>query len=71
MEDDRRWELLMTGINACIPEDKMEGVEEEREYLNKGVWKVLGALGVAQLVGNTITLGIAFVVHLIASGGLR
>jgi len=70
MEDDLRWELLMTGIDACIPEDKKEGVEKEREYLNKGVWKVLGAFSAAQLIGNTITLGIAFVVHLIASGGL-
>lgn len=70
MEDDRRWELLMTAVKACVPEDRREEVEAEQKYLSKGMWKVLGTLNVANVMANTGILGIAFVVHVIASGAL-
>ena len=64
---DRRTKSLMTAIEACIPEDRRESVREELESQSKEIWTDLGALMFGRVFGVTVTLGIAFIVHVLAS----
>jgi hypothetical protein len=64
---DRRTKTLMTAIEACIPEDHRQLVREELERQNNEIWIDLGALMFGRAFGVTVTLGIAFIVHVLAS----
>jgi hypothetical protein len=64
---DRRTKSLMTAIEACIPEDRREFVREELESQSKEIWLDVGAMIFGRAFGNTVALGVGFIVHALAS----
>ena len=66
-DGDRRTKSLMTAIEACIPEDRKEFVREELESQRKEIWIDMGGMIIGVAVGNTVALGVGFIVHVLAS----
>lgn len=64
---DRRTKSLMTAIEACIPDDRREFVREELESQSKEIWIEVGAAIFGRAFGNTVALGVGFIVHVLAS----
>lgn len=65
--EDHRWKGLMTAVEACIPPDRMEEVKEEISNQQSEMWWGIGSSIFARAFGNTVALGIGFVVHILAS----
>ncbi len=66
-EEDNRWISLMSVLELCIPEEKQQALKDLRETeadldLLKAFWLVS-----AQVAGNTFTLTLGFILHLIVS----
>jgi hypothetical protein len=65
--EDQRWNSALIMIDACVPEDRKQYVKEELEDLKPQMWFEIGSALFGRIVGTTLTLGIAFVVHILAS----
>jgi hypothetical protein len=61
--DDFKWKTLFTTIEFCIPDDKREEALETINGLQENVWiEVVGHIS-GQIVVNTITLVLGFILH--------
>jgi hypothetical protein len=67
LADEQEQEALTTMLEACVPQDRKEYVKEQLESQAKSIWKLMGVSLFSQMVGNTIALGIGFVVHVFAA----
>ena len=65
--DERRWKALMIAIDACIPPDQKENVKHELEEVKGELWIDIGVGLFGQVLGNSLTLGIGFLIHTFAS----
>ncbi len=66
-ENERQWKRVMTAIDACIPEDRRDSVMEELKSQSSEIWINLGLVIFSSALGNTLSLGIGFIVHILAS----
>lgn len=62
---ERRWNMVFSILNACVPEHKMEDVKEEVRSETEGIWSDVGVMIFGRVVTNSLTLGLAFGVHLL------
>ena len=62
----RRWNSLFIILNACVPEHKMEEVKEEVSTETKSIWSDVGMMIGGRVVAASVTLGLGFVVHMLA-----
>ncbi|HLZ52113.1 MAG TPA: hypothetical protein VKP61_15305 [Candidatus Acidoferrum sp.] len=63
--DERRWNILLIVLDACIPEHKAKDVREETRSEAEGIWSDIRLLLFSRVVGSSLTLGLGFVVHLL------
>ncbi len=54
-------------IDACIPEDRKEFVKEQLEDQKQNIWIEVASVLFGRVFGNAMTLGVGFVVHILAS----
>lgn len=66
LADEQKQEALTTMLEACVP-DRKEYVREQLESQAKSIWTLMGVSLFSQMVGNTIALGIGFLVHTLAA----
>jgi|SRR5579864_1305878 len=59
----KRWDLLFSVLEYCIPEKKIETVRELIKEKTEGVWAELAGLVFGQAVGITVTLGLGWTAH--------
>jgi hypothetical protein len=67
LDDDRRFSRLAIMLDACIPDTMRDYVKDELEEQKSNIWLDAGTALFGKVTGNTITLGVAFVVHILAS----
>lgn len=62
-DENQQFKALATALDACIPEEKREWVNEQLDTQTKFVWLEAGSAAFGRLVGTTFTLLVAWVVH--------
>jgi len=62
--DEKRWEVLMTTLEHCVPEDKKAELKEELKHYGDTVSEMWGAVG-GQFIGNAVVLFFGFIIHLL------
>lgn len=62
-----RFKVITTVLDACVPDEKKEDVKSELDEMEKQVWWDMGLKVFGQVFANSVTLGIGFVVHLLAA----
>jgi hypothetical protein len=67
IQEENRYKVITTVLDACVPIDKRAEVMEQVEELEKQIWWDLGWKIFGQVIGNTFTLGLGFVVHAFTS----
>ena len=60
---EQRWKVILAGLDVCVLESRREELNETIKNLNEEIWGQLGAKIFGRLVGNTITLILAWVVQ--------
>lgn len=63
---ERRWTMLFIVLDACVPEHKMEDLKEYVRVEKEGIWADVGLMIFGKVITNSLTLGLGFVVHLLA-----
>ncbi len=63
IEEAQRFKILTTALDACVRDDRRDELKEQLDDLNKQIWWDAGWKVFGQLVGNTLTLGLGFLVH--------
>ena len=66
-QDELRHKIVAVMLDACIPADKQEQVIEELKRFEEEIWWRAGFKMFGQITTNSLTLGIGFVVHVLAS----
>jgi hypothetical protein len=62
--DVHPWYKTVTArLEACVPDDKLEFVNQQIKEQKKQIWVELGALTFGKAVGNTFTFVIGWAVH--------
>ena len=59
--------IVAVMLDACIPLEKRQEVTEQLAEFNEQQWSEGGWMVIGQIVANTITLALGFVVHALAS----
>jgi hypothetical protein len=67
MWQEHRHAILARMLLACVPSEKMHDVMAELKEHEKSIWSKVKWHIFGQFAGSTITLGIGFVVHMVAS----
>lgn len=67
IETEVRENIVDVMLDACVPDDRREEVREKLKELTERIWYDAGWKVFGQIIGNSITLGIGFVVHGFAS----
>jgi hypothetical protein len=62
---ERRWNMVFSILNACVPEHKMEDLKEEVHSETEGIWSDVGWMIFNRVISRSLTLGIGFAVHLL------
>jgi hypothetical protein len=67
--DNKRWKILLSAVELCVPEEKQAALKEMVEFETEGFSTTLDIFGMifGKLVGNTVTLGLGFALHLFIS----
>lgn len=63
--EEKRWRLLYIVLEACVPEHKMQEVKDALSNEKQQVWFDTGLHVLGVVFSRTLTLGFAFVVHLL------
>ena len=63
-EEERRWAVLMTTLQRCVPEEQREALKEELKDLGDDIGALWGTIG-GEVVGSTIVLCFGFLIHLL------
>ena len=61
-----RWKGAMTMFDACVPEHKRETLGEALKEQEEGAWTDLGGLIFGRAFGLTTTLGLGWIIHMLA-----
>lgn len=67
IDAEHRDKIVAVMLDACVPDVKREQVKEQLQEFTEQIWHAAGWKVFGQIVGNSITLGIGFVVHVLAS----
>jgi hypothetical protein len=67
IETESRHKVLLVVLDGCVPDHKRQQVNEELEGLTEGMWWQAGTKVFGQVVGNSLTLALGFVIHILAS----
>jgi hypothetical protein len=60
---EQRWKVAMMVLEACVPSEKREELNAElKNETSFGMWWTLGISIFGKLVGNTITLGLGWII---------
>ena len=62
-EQEYSFKALSIAIDACIPEDKRQSVNEELKQNQEGIWVDLFFTVISRVAGATFTLVLGWVVH--------
>jgi len=65
---ERRWNSLFIILNACVPEHKIQEVQEDVRSQTEGIWSDLSLMIFGRVLSRSLTLGLGFVVHLLVAG---
>jgi hypothetical protein len=60
---ERRWNMVFSILNACVPDHKMEDVKEEVRSETEAIWTDVGFMIFGRVLTNSLTLGLGFAVH--------
>ena len=60
---EHRWKVILTVVDACVPDEKKLIVEESLKQQTDTMWIDLGSKVFGKLVGNTATLAIGWGIH--------
>ena len=62
--EDQRWKVMLITLDACIPDAKRDDVKAQmEEQAQVGIWVEAGSHVFGKLVGNSLVLILAFVIH--------
>ena len=61
--ENKRWDLLFSVLDYCVPENKIETVRELIKEKTESVWPELIGLVFGQAVAITFTLGLGWIAH--------
>lgn len=67
IEADHRHKVVAIMLDACVPAERREEVMEQLTEFTKQIWYEAGWKLFGKLLGNSMALGLGFVVHLLAS----
>lgn len=67
IDTQHRHKIIAIMLDACVPDDRRQQVTEQLQEFTEQIWYEAGWKVFGQIVGNSITLGIGFVVHGLAS----
>jgi len=67
IQGEHRHKIVAVMLDACVPADKREEVIEELKGFEEEIWWKAGWKVFGQIVTNSLTLGIGFVIHVLAS----
>lgn len=67
IEADHRHKIVATMLDACVPTEKRGDVMEQLAEFKDQLWYEAGWAVFGQIITNTITLGVGFAVHILAS----
>jgi hypothetical protein len=65
--DEHKHAILAKMLAACVPSEKMDDLMADLKEHEESIWPKVGWHVFGQFAGNTVTLGIGFVVHVFAS----
>lgn len=62
-ENEYRWKILFSCIDACVPRENVEMLKETIKSHNENIWwnALFGSIGI--LFGNSFTLALGYVLH--------
>jgi hypothetical protein len=63
-EQKQQFKAIVTVLDACLPEEKREEVNEQLEEQSSEVWLQASSTIFGRLVGNTFTLAVGWAVHI-------
>jgi hypothetical protein len=63
LDHERRFKVLATALDACVPEDKREWVNEQLADLQSSIWTDIGFKIFGKILDTTWILVIGWVVH--------
>jgi hypothetical protein len=67
IKEESRFKAMVTAIDACVPEEKRKEVDQRLEDLKGQVWIDASLSVFGQVMGDTLTLVIGFIVHVLAA----
>lgn len=67
VEVEQRHKIVVTLLDACVPDDKREQVKGQLQEFAEEIWYQAGSKVFIQIVANSLTLGFGFGIHLLAS----
>ena len=62
-QDEIKWKSLFAIIEQCVPQEKQEAMADAIHEIQENIWVDLSGKIVGQIIGNTITLILGFVLH--------
>lgn len=63
IEERQQFKALAIILDACVPEEKRESVNEELDSETKLIWLEVGSTIFGKIVGVTFTLAVGWTVH--------
>jgi hypothetical protein len=67
LEAEHRHKIVAAMLDSCVPADRREEVKEQLTEFADEIWYKAGWKLFGKVLSNTFTLGLAFVVHVLAS----
>jgi hypothetical protein len=67
IEVEHRHKIVAVMLDACVPAEKRQDVTEQLSEFTERLWYEAGWKVFGQMFANTMTLGLGFVVHTLAS----
>ena len=61
--DDPRWDIALDVLDACVPEEKRDWVQDRLKSHEQGIWVRVAINTFGKVFGYTATLGIGWGVH--------
>jgi hypothetical protein len=65
--DETKWNLLLSVIELCVPNENREKLGEIVQTIKDNFWNDIRIKIFGQFVGNTVTLGLGFMLHVFIS----
>lgn len=63
LEEQQQFKALATGLDACVPDERRESVNEQIKEQTDQIWVDAGFHVFGKVVSNTISLALGWAVH--------